>query len=49
MLNELLLASLIGWMLIGALTGCYTAYKVVTNIVKKYTKSSTKGTPNDEN
>ena len=38
MLNELLLASLIGWMLIGALTGCYTAYKVVTNIVKKVHK-----------
>jgi len=49
MLNELLLASLIGWMLIGALTGCYTVYKVVTIIVKKCTKSSLKETPNDKN
>jgi hypothetical protein len=49
MLNELLLASVIGWMLTGALAGCYTIYKVVTIIVKKYIKSSTKGTPNDKN
>jgi hypothetical protein len=47
MLNELLLASLIGWMLIGALTGCYTVYKIVTIIVKKVHKTIYKGTPND--
>jgi hypothetical protein len=45
MLNELLLASLTGWMLIGALTGCYTAYKVVTIIAKKVYKNIYKRNP----
>ena len=45
MMDNLLLASLIGWMLIGALTGCYTVYKVVTNIVKKVHKIISKRNP----
>ena len=45
MLNELLLASLIGWMLVGALAGCYTVYKVVTIIVKNVHKTITKRNP----
>ena len=45
MLNELLLASLIGLMLVGALEGCYTVYKVVTIIVKKVHKIIYKRNP----
>ena len=44
-MNEPLLASMILMMLAGAATGCYTAYKVVTNIVKKVYKIIYKRNP----
>ena len=44
-MNEPLLASVILMMLAGAATGCYTVYKVVTNIVKKAHKIISKRNP----